>query len=179
MGDPQRQSTLLVIMIGCGEAVIGWIREVVLDAPEPWALARFWAALLGGTPVEWYPGWVTLEPPPHGQRLSFQASSAPPAENVSRVHFDILVEDPLAAHDRVVSAGAVPPCRVRLTQAGSGRRANPVAGPGSRPGTRSAWSSASRGCVTAPRPSTAGPPAPGRYVPAIWRHSACRFPGMS
>ena len=37
------------------EAAIGWIREV-LDSPDPWALARFWAGLLGGTPVEWYPG---------------------------------------------------------------------------------------------------------------------------
>ena len=60
-----------------GEAVIGWISEVVLDGPDPWALARFWAGLLGGTPVEWYPGWVTLEPPPHGQRLSFQATTTP------------------------------------------------------------------------------------------------------
>ncbi len=89
------------------EAAIGWIREVVLDCPEPWALARFWAGLLGGTPVEWYPGWVTLEPPPHGQRLSFQASSAPAAEDTLRVHFDVLVEDLPTAHGRVVAAGAV------------------------------------------------------------------------
>ncbi len=41
-----------------GEAVIGWIRELVLDCPEPRALARFWAGLLGGTPVQWCPGWV-------------------------------------------------------------------------------------------------------------------------
>jgi len=26
-----------------GEAAIGWIREVVLDCRDPWALARFWA----------------------------------------------------------------------------------------------------------------------------------------
>ena len=37
------------------EPAIGWIREVVLDSPDPGALARFWAGLLGGTPVEWYP----------------------------------------------------------------------------------------------------------------------------
>jgi hypothetical protein len=46
------------------ESAIGWISEVVLDGPDPWALARFWAGLLAGTPVEWYPGWVTLEPVP-------------------------------------------------------------------------------------------------------------------
>ena len=87
--------------------MIGWIREVVLDCAEPWELARFWAGLLGGTPVEWYPGWVTIEPPPHGQRLSFQASSAPVAGDRARVHFDVLVADLAAAHDRAVAAGAV------------------------------------------------------------------------
>ena len=87
--------------------VIGWIREVVLDCPDPWWLARFWAGLLGGTPVEWYPGWVTLEPPPHGQRLSFQASSAPAGTDAAGVHFDVLVTDLAAAHDRVLAAGAV------------------------------------------------------------------------
>jgi hypothetical protein len=89
------------------ETAIGWVREVVLDCPEPWELARFWAGLLGGTPVQWYPGWVTLEPPPHGQRLSFQASSASAAAGTLRVHFDVLVEDLPAAHARVVAAGAV------------------------------------------------------------------------
>jgi hypothetical protein len=79
----------------------------VLDCAEPRELARFWAGLLGGTPVEWYPGWVTLEPPPHGQRLSFQASSAQVRAGVARVHFDVLVSDLAAAHDRVTAAGAV------------------------------------------------------------------------
>ncbi len=88
---------------------IGWIREIVLDASDPWGLARFWAGLLGGKPVEWYPGWVTLEPPPHGQRLSFQCTGAghegvPVA--ASLVHFDVLVSDLAAAHERVVAAGA-------------------------------------------------------------------------
>ena len=78
----------------------------MLDCRDPWALARFWAGLLGGTPVEWYPGWVTLEPPPHGQRLSFQATTAPGVQDVARVHFDILVEDLALAHARVLSAGA-------------------------------------------------------------------------
>ena len=58
-------------------APVGWIREIVLNSPEPEALAGFWARLVGGAPVEWYDGWVTLEPPPHGQRLSFQRSDTP------------------------------------------------------------------------------------------------------
>ncbi len=92
---------------GTTTRAIGWIREIVLNCAEPWALARFWAGLLGGTPVEWYPGWVTIEPPPHGQRLSFQASAARPGTEAALVHFDVLVEDLAAAHDRVVAAGAV------------------------------------------------------------------------
>src|SRR2546430_13023678 len=80
------------------ESAIGWVREVVLDGPDPWALARFWAGLLGGTPVEWYQGWVTLEPPPNGQRLSFQATATPLAKDTARVHFDILVADLASAH---------------------------------------------------------------------------------
>ena len=90
------------------EPAIGWISEVVLDGPDPWVLARFWASLLGGTPVEWYPGWVTLEPPPNGQRLSFQATATPLARDTARVHFDILVADLPAAHDQVIAAGATP-----------------------------------------------------------------------
>jgi hypothetical protein len=86
--------------------VLGWIREIVLDCADPWALARFWSGLLGGTPVQWYPGWVTIEPPPHGQRLSFQASASPPVGEAGRVHFDILVSDLQEAHDRVTAAGA-------------------------------------------------------------------------
>jgi hypothetical protein len=88
-------------------AAIGWIREIVMNCADPWTLARFWAGLLGGTPVEWYAGWVTIEPPPHGQRLSFQASTAPQASETALVHFDVLVEDLAAAHDRVVAAGAI------------------------------------------------------------------------
>jgi len=90
------------------DGAIGWIREIVLNTAQPWRLAAFWAGLLGGTPVEWYPGWVTLEPPPHGQRLSFQgAGDDPAAGTAAGVHFDILVRDLAAAHERVVAAGAV------------------------------------------------------------------------
>jgi hypothetical protein len=92
-----------------GKAVpIGWIREIVLNTAQPWRLAAFWAGLLGGTPVEWYPGWVTLEPPPHGQRLSFQGTGEDPAPGTApAAHFDVLVSDLVAAHERVVAAGAV------------------------------------------------------------------------
>jgi hypothetical protein len=85
------------------DAPIGWIREVVLNARDPGQLAAFWARVVGGTPTEWYDGWVTLEPPPHGQRLSFQRSDSPGPDGV---HVDVLVEDLLAAHEAVLAAGA-------------------------------------------------------------------------
>jgi hypothetical protein len=87
---------------------IGWIREIVLDSADPWKLARFWAGLVGGTPVQWYPGWVTLEPPPHGQRLSFQGTAGSPGGSPAgrgAVHFDVLVSDLADAHERVLGAG--------------------------------------------------------------------------
>jgi glyoxalase superfamily protein len=103
--------------------VIGWIREIVLNSPDPRALAGFWAGLLGGAPVEWYPGWITLEPPPHGQRLSFQGISAGAATgsgSAPLVHFDVLVGDLLAAHERVLASGAT----------FAGEHASPRPGPG-------------------------------------------------
>jgi hypothetical protein len=50
---------------------------------------------------------ATLEPPPHGQRLSFQATTADPDPAATRVHFDVLVDDLATAGDRVMDAGAV------------------------------------------------------------------------
>jgi Glyoxalase-like domain len=76
----------------------------VLDCPDPESLARFWATLVGGEPVRWYDGWWTLEPPPHGQRLSFQRSDQPARRG--GVHVDLLVDDLEAAHHRAVAAGA-------------------------------------------------------------------------
>ncbi len=88
------------------DEAVGRIREVVLDCADPWALAAFWSRLVGGSPVEWYPGWVTLEPPPHGQRLSFQASPQSAPADSARVHVDVLVDDLDVAHDQVLGAGA-------------------------------------------------------------------------
>lgn len=85
---------------------VGWVREIVLDAVHPEALSRFWARLLGGTPTEWYDGWITLEPPPHGQRLSFQrAATTQQPEHATGVHFDVLVANLDTAHHVVLAAG--------------------------------------------------------------------------
>ena len=109
-------------MDGNDGAVIGWIREIVLNAADPRSLASFWAGLLGGRPVEWYPGWVTLEPPPHGQRLSFQGTGDGDG-SVTSVHFDVLVGDLDAAHRRVLAAGGTV----------IGEHVSPRPGPGGEP----------------------------------------------
>src|SRR5437016_498308 len=140
---------------------IGWIREIVLDCPDPWDLAGFWAGLLGGTPVQWYPGWVTLEPPPHGQRLSFQASTAPPGAGAAKVHFDVLVGDLVAAHDR--SSRPARSSSASTCPRGRGRPGSRSAGASTRtrPGTRSASSSGDAGRTRWPAgQSTARPDAP-------------------
>jgi hypothetical protein len=114
------------LVMGEDADAIGWIREIVLDCADPGRLARFWAGLLGGTPVEWYPGWVALEPPPHGQRLSFQGTAglgAAAAGSAPVMHFDVLAADLAAAHDRVVAAGA----------AFTAGRVSPRPGPGGQP----------------------------------------------
>lgn len=88
-----------------GAPVVGWIREIVLNSPDPWALAEFWSRIVGGAPTQWYDGWVTLEPPPHGQRLSFQGTGEVGTQGAMTMHFDILVVDLHAAHDQVIAAG--------------------------------------------------------------------------
>jgi hypothetical protein len=108
---------------------IGWIREIVLDSADPWELATFWARLLDATPVQWYPGWVTLEPPPHGQRLSFQGIARAGDGCAARrgaepiVHFDVLVSDLAAAHERVITSGGQ----------FAGEHISPRPGPGGEP----------------------------------------------
>ncbi len=86
-----------------GSQDIGWIREIVLNSPDPRALSEFWSELLGGSPVKWHDGWITLEPPPHRQRLSFQR--ADDAIAAAAVHFDVIVEDLQTAHEAVLAAG--------------------------------------------------------------------------
>jgi hypothetical protein len=69
------------------EPAIGWISEVVLDGSDPWVLARFWAGLLGGTPVEWYPG--SSRPAPRRPASRSRPGPAPDGEPVPwRVYRD-------------------------------------------------------------------------------------------
>lgn len=96
------------------------IRSVVLDCPDPRALAGFYAAVAGGTPQidEDDDTWVVLQVP-GGPRLAFQSADGfvPPEwpradRNSQQFHIDFDAgptwDDMDAAHERVLSLGARP-----------------------------------------------------------------------
>ncbi|WP_180685413.1 VOC family protein [Streptomyces gossypiisoli] len=83
---------------------------VVLDCPDPRALAGFYAEVLGGT-VEGDGEWVDLEVP-GGRRLAFQAAPGfvppkwPSADDSQQFHLDLTVADLDAAEAGVLALGA-------------------------------------------------------------------------
>ncbi|MFI5689243.1 VOC family protein [Streptomyces sp. NPDC051636] len=85
---------------------------VVLDCPDPRALAGFYAEVLGGT-VEGDAEWVDLNVP-GGQALAFQAAPGfvpprwPAPDDSQQFHLDLVVEDLDAAEKGVLALGAKP-----------------------------------------------------------------------
>jgi hypothetical protein len=64
--------------------------QIVVDCRTPGRLVRFWAALLGGEPVDRALGWAHVEPPGF-PRISFQP--VPEAKTgKNRLHLDIEIE---------------------------------------------------------------------------------------
>ncbi|MET9440931.1 VOC family protein [Streptomyces sp. NPDC006610] len=91
-------------------------RSIVLDCPDPRALARFYAGVVGGVPAEEDPDWVVLQVP-GGPRLSFQRAEGftPPEwpradRNSQQFHIDFDAgstwEEVDAAEKRVLELGA-------------------------------------------------------------------------
>ncbi|MER5474078.1 VOC family protein [Streptomyces sp. NPDC002935] len=85
---------------------------VVLDCPDPRALAGFYAEVLGGT-VRDQDEWVDLDLP-DGRQLAFQASPAyvaprwPSPDGSQQFHLDLAVEDLDVAEKGVLALGARP-----------------------------------------------------------------------
>ncbi|MEW2296639.1 VOC family protein [Streptomyces sp. NPDC006743] len=85
---------------------------VVLDCPDPRALAGFYAEVLGGT-VEGEGDWVDLKVP-GGVALAFQKAPGfvppkwPSADASQQFHLDLDVEDLDAAEKGVLALGARP-----------------------------------------------------------------------
>ncbi|WP_037677185.1 VOC family protein [Streptomyces griseus] len=85
---------------------------VVLDCPDPRALAGFYAEVLGGT-VEGEGDWVDLKVP-GGPSLSFQAApdfvppTWPAGDRSQQFHLDLTVDDLDTAEKGVLALGAKP-----------------------------------------------------------------------
>jgi hypothetical protein len=78
--------------------------QLVIDSREPAVLVRFWAALLGGTPVDRALGWSHVEPPAF-PRMSFQPVPEAKAGK-NRLHVDVATDDIGAATVRATGLGA-------------------------------------------------------------------------
>ncbi|GAA2608247.1 VOC family protein [Streptomyces axinellae] len=88
------------------------IRTLVLDCQEPYALAEFYAQLLGGEiKGDAEARWIDLYVP-GGRRLSFQRAPGfvpprwPSAEHSQQLHLDLDVDDMEAREKDVLALGA-------------------------------------------------------------------------
>ncbi|GHG59292.1 glyoxalase [Sinomonas cellulolyticus] len=85
--------------------------NVVIDCPDPAALARFYAALLDWTVEEASAGWGQIRAD-HGQCISFQgvegyqAPQWPGQEVPQQMHLDVMVDDLDDAEQAVLALGA-------------------------------------------------------------------------
>lgn len=97
-------------MIG---GMIGRMHHVVLDCPDPDALAGFYSALLG-LPVTYRDDdWAVVAASETSSGLAFQLAPGNPAPTwpdpavPQQFHLDIMVEDVAAAGPRVLALGAI------------------------------------------------------------------------
>jgi catechol 2,3-dioxygenase-like lactoylglutathione lyase family enzyme len=93
--------------------MIGRMHHVVVDCPDPDALAGFYSALLG-LPVTYRDDdWVVVAASERSSGLAFQlapgnrAPTWPDPAVPQQFHLDIMVEDVAAARPRVLALGAV------------------------------------------------------------------------
>jgi catechol 2,3-dioxygenase-like lactoylglutathione lyase family enzyme len=93
--------------------MIGRMHHVVLDCPDPAALARFYSDLLGHPVTYRSDDWVVVAASDTSSGLAFQLAPAhraptwPGPDVPQQVHLDIMVEDVAEAGPRVLALGAV------------------------------------------------------------------------
>jgi hypothetical protein len=91
--------------------MIGRLRTVVLDCPEPRLLADFYAGVLGGEVQVEDDTWVVLVEP-SGRRFAFQqaprfeAPRFPDPHGSQQFHLDIEVDDVDVAESEILALGA-------------------------------------------------------------------------
>jgi hypothetical protein len=108
---------------------IGSFYDVVVDCPDPGALAEFYRQVVGGEIVDADSDWVSLVTT-NGRRLSFQLVEdySPPRwpgqEHPQQVHLDVMVTDLDESEPLVLELGATKlrdehsACRVYADPAG-------------------------------------------------------------
>lgn len=91
---------------------IGRLHHVVIDCPDPAALARFYSELTGLPVVYSDDEWVVIAEREKTSGIAFQKAPdhRPPAwpdpEHPQQFHLDIMVDDPAAAEPRTLALGA-------------------------------------------------------------------------
>lgn len=92
------------------DAPLARLRTVVLDCPDPRALADFYRGVLGGEITDEEDDWVTLVV--DGRRVAFQLAPGfvpptwPAGERPLQVHIDLTVDDVDAVEPHVLALGA-------------------------------------------------------------------------
>ena len=93
-------------------AMIGRLEKTVLDCPDPRALARFYAAILGMRINEDSDDWVVIGSEPGARQLAFQRAAQwiapdwPDPHRPQQLHLDIRVVDVEVAEREVLALGA-------------------------------------------------------------------------
>jgi catechol 2,3-dioxygenase-like lactoylglutathione lyase family enzyme len=105
------------------ETMIGRLDHVIVDCPDPVALAGFYAKLLG-LPITWQEDdFVVVSTDDRSSGIGFQLAPGfqppqwPDPSRPQQMHFDVMVDDVDAAEPRVLALGAR-----RLASGGGGPR---------------------------------------------------------
>ncbi|MGI8681219.1 MAG: VOC family protein [Mycobacteriales bacterium] len=92
--------------------MIGRLHHVVIDCPDPAALAAFYAELIG-LPITWQEDdFVVIAPNDTTSGIAFQLAPDhqpprwPDPERPQQLHLDVMVDDVAAAGPRVLALGA-------------------------------------------------------------------------
>ena len=94
------------------QGVIGRMHHVVIDCPDPGALAAFYSELLGLPVTYQSEDWVVVAKNDHTSGIAFQLATdhQPPEwlnpDRPQQCHLDVMVDDLDAAHSRVTAIGA-------------------------------------------------------------------------
>jgi catechol 2,3-dioxygenase-like lactoylglutathione lyase family enzyme len=92
--------------------MIGRLHGIVIDCPDPSALAEFYQKLVGMVRVQDDGDWVVIGEAPDRVGLAFtraadfRAPTWPAPEVQQQMHFDVMVDDLDAAEEAALSIGA-------------------------------------------------------------------------